>query len=341
MKAFQARGTVSNSNKRLMLNQCSVSFGEGLKFTRWLIVAFMFTFNFAIQAKESRLHHIDDVATQQAINKSQLTSGLGAPYMQVGQWHFALGMGYGKYENPRASNRDTALYFVPRIAYYGERFYFENAKMGYALLEKPTHALDFILDINEDGINFNDNSLLVAMVSKTASRNDNDFQHFNDTFYFLNDTHPRHLSYMGGVEYSYSGKLRAQINVLQDVSSVHNGIEGKFDIGKKWQVGHLNAALFYQLNYKSSELANYYYGLDDEDVVINNVWGAIQATEAKYKMRAFFTHQLQLQLSYPLSKKWSVVGDLRRVYLGNEMLNSPWIERKWLTHFFVGVAWQY
>lgn len=282
-----------------------------------------------------------DLATQSAINQSQLTSGLGAPYTQVGHWQFALGLGYGKYENPRASNRDTSLYFVPRIAYYGERFYLENAKMGYAIVETPSHALDFITDVNEDGVNFNDNSLIVAMVSKTVSRTDGDFQHFNDSFYLLNNTHPRRLSYMGGIEYSYSGSFSAQFNFLQDISSTHNGIESKFELGHKWLIFGIQASLFYQVNYKTSELANYYYGLNDDDVIIKSDFGALYAEGAKHEMQAFFTQQLQLQLSYPISNHWALIGDFRRVNLGAEMRNSPWIERQWLSHFFVGVAWHY
>lgn len=78
---------------------------------------------------------------------------------EIGRWEVSVGLGLGQRSNPIIDGDDIPILVLPKISYYGKRFFLENFTLGYTLLEPEGHQLNAVLTPSFDQMYFNDLSL--------------------------------------------------------------------------------------------------------------------------------------------------------------------------------------
>lgn len=280
-------------------------------------------------------------------------------YTPTKMWHFDLTVGYGEWDNPLHDQHPQPLFILPKISYYSERFYLENFRLGYALYETPHSSIDVISDLNLDGIYFNQSYLISSLTS-----NFNRFS-INDELRFDYAKH-RHLSYMTGLKWSYINDFRLGAKLLTDMTKVHNGYEAQFMLGKFWQLKHSSVGLNLVVEYKSSKLIDYYYGIELEETAVmltenqkavikegllnaNYDSAEIDAmipdkvymNTHTYQGRSSFNYIIEALWQIPLTHSLSMITKLQLQYLGDGIAQSPLIKESKLSNYFIGINWSW
>ncbi len=86
-------------------------------------------------------------------------AGTDEDCIAIGQWQFSLGVGAGGRTNPLVDGDDIPIFLLPQISYYGERFFWDTATLGFTLLETKTQILNAVATVGFDQMYFNDWSL--------------------------------------------------------------------------------------------------------------------------------------------------------------------------------------
>jgi len=105
------------------------------------VLLLLFCANTMAQCLES-----DTTLTEQQIANNDCTL--------VGQWDFSLGFGWGKHTNPLYDGKDTPLYVVPSLRYYGEKLYFDDGVLGYTFFDSPNISISVIAQLNGHAASF-------------------------------------------------------------------------------------------------------------------------------------------------------------------------------------------
>lgn len=77
----------------------------------------------------------------------------------VGQWQFSLAIGLGGRTNPLLEGDDIPLFILPKVSYYGERFFWETTTLGFTLLESEHQNFNLVATVGFDQMYFNDWSI--------------------------------------------------------------------------------------------------------------------------------------------------------------------------------------
>ena len=74
---------------------------------------------------------------------------------EIGKWQFGLSIGLGLRSNPLYNSNDIPLVLLPRVSYYGERFFLENLEAGWTLAETDAWMFNALVTPSYDGVFFN------------------------------------------------------------------------------------------------------------------------------------------------------------------------------------------
>lgn len=202
----------------------------------------------------------------------------------IGEWQFGLSVGLGARVNPIVDGDDIPLVLLPSISYYGENFFIENLDIGYTLVDSDQLMLNALVTPSYDRVFFERwdvGNLLVDIANPSNAALDannpvgvgggelNNFTELDVT-----EIKKRKFSLLGGLELSSeisSGLF--QVSVLADLSDVHSGTEIRLAFSRAINQSGWNATL--GLTWKDSKMTDYYYGVDEDEVVDNR--GAYQA----------------------------------------------------------------
>lgn len=249
----------------------------------------------------------------------------------VGEWEFKLALGAGKRTNPLVDSPDIPLVLIPQVSYYGERFFIENLEFGYTLLDSDHFMLNAIVtpgrdrgfflreDINNffvDGAIEFSNSILPGNDPKSPEKID------------IDDLHKRRLAGLAGIELSSGWKnIQWQVQLLQDITNVHQGKEVRFALGSQRVLkGHAFSASA-GFTWKSESLMNYYYGISTKEAGI---------TPFAYEASSGLTPFARLAWMKPLNQRWHLSGSIQYESLSSAISNSPIVEEDYVLQFFVG-----
>src|SRR6186713_2453572 len=92
-----------------------------------------------------------------------------AECVEVGQWDISLALGGGVRTNPVRSNSDIPLVAIPRISYYGKRFFLENLELGVTLHESDSNTFNLVAAPGYDRVFFVRNDLQNIFVDSGVS----------------------------------------------------------------------------------------------------------------------------------------------------------------------------
>lgn len=276
---------------------------------------------------------------------------------QVGSWEVSIAVGFGGRTNPLISGDEQPIFFVPQVSWYGKRFFMENLEFGFTLVDKPAHMVNLLVQPGFEQVYFDEfgigNFTIDGNFSAALSGSENygyidgplvtegtdnpglfpDDQPeterpVTNVRLNLDDLRERELAVLGGLEYNYyRGAWQIQLQVLHDVSSVHDGDEVR--LSGSWQTVY-NRNLFTLaagLAWQSEELLDYYYGLDA---------GEIPNSDLTYEADDGVSAFAKVSWEKKLNDNWSLLSTLHFRKLDSSLTASPLVEETGVTTVFIG-----
>jgi outer membrane protein len=259
------------------------------------------------------------------------------PAPEEKNWRFGVALGYGQRTNPLIQSDDIPVIVDLDIAWFGERWFFDNFDLGFELFDRPSFTTNIVARVNSDR----------AFFSKTNTK-------------YIN------FSYLGGgmlgpavdpgsgtlvetpvkfkppkrdyaVELGFEmlmdgewgmGALRA----FHDVSGTHHGYELSADYGFRWMRGRFSIAPSVGVSYKSAALSDYYWGVHADEATF---------LLPEYEVDGGIGWEAGLRTSYYLSKSLRLAVSANYERLPHSVSLSPLVEDKQVLGYFAGLAWQF
>ena len=262
---------------------------------------------------------------------------------EIGKWEASIAVGVGGRTNPLAGGDDQPIVVIPQISWYGKRFFLDNLDFGYTLVDKPQHMLNLLVQPGLEQIYFDkfgignftvdgnpsSNAVLAySQVDGSLVAAPADVLQAGTPSIRLDDIADRKTAIMGGAEYSfYSGNWQTQLQLLSDVSSVHEGKEVR--LSGSYQIpGEKNLVSFAAgVNWQSEELLDYYYGVHQND---------LPGIDFVYKVDAGVSVFTKISWERKLSEKWSWLSTFHYRQLDSALKNSPLVEKNSVVTVFTG-----
>jgi len=258
----------------------------------------------------------------------------------VGEWKISLTVGAGVYTNPLHGGDNIPLVVIPKISYYGENLFFENNALGYTFYSSERIIISAMTQLNHEKAFFTRwhpqnifiESLSPSFIGDMETSGDNVKTKIN-----IKDVSNRRWAIDAGVQLNWfiDQTTDIQIQILHDINDVYNGFNGQLQLTNMINFHRLpDTTISYSLgtDINSKSLVDYYYGVTDEEGL--NIEGSYQG---KLNINPYF----RLALTHNISARWSARLHLKRVFLDNNMADSPLVKDSHINTIFAGVTYDF
>jgi outer membrane protein len=241
----------------------------------------------------------------------------------VGRWEISASIGVGERSNPVAGRSDIPLVVVPRISYYGKRFFLENLELGFTLHEGLSNTFNLVATPGYDRAFFVRSDLqniFIPFGATTAIPTSEPVALDGSNF----AVGSRHTTYLLGPEWSFQyGAIAGQVTALREVTGEHDGYEVRAAFAVPLLRSKSSLVVSSGLTWKSEELVRYYYGVD-----------------RLYEPDSALSPFIKLQFSRPISDRWRVSAFAHYEHLADDIADSPVVSENHVTTFFAGVSFR-
>jgi outer membrane protein len=245
-------------------------------------------------------------------------------------WRLGAAFGYGERTNPLIQSKKIPVLVDLDIAWFGERWFFDNGDLGFAMVDRPAFTVNAVARVNTDR----------AFFSKTNTR------YINFQYLAAGDTtlapaakpqafKPPRRDYAVelGFESLFDGEWgAATVRAFHDVSGTHNGFEVGADYNYRITRGRFSIAPSVGVEYKSRALNDYYWGVHADEAGINL---------AEYHVAAGFGWQAGLRANYYLTKHLRLAASANYERLQKSVEKSPLVKSDYVLGYFTGLAWTF
>ncbi|TPH14566.1 MipA/OmpV family protein [Litorilituus lipolyticus] len=244
-------------------------------------------------------------------------------------WAAGIAVGFGKYSNPLHDGKDRNVSVLPSFYYYGEKFYIENTEVGYVLEENADWMLTLKGKFNNDGLYFNESKFDSIIISDMLGPGW--FEEPDESVSV--DEVDRKYSYMAGLGANYflNENFMLTAGAYHDITGVHYGYSlstsAQYFLQRnnwQWQAG-------VGIEYKNSDLTNYYYGLRPED----------GTSYVDFNVKSTINFSASATASYRLNDNFFLTASYYYEWLDSNMTISPIVEDTHTQFFFLGITAQY
>lgn len=283
----------------------------------------------------------------------------------VGRWSFKLGAGLGIRDNPLVDQEDIPLFLIPDVSYYGERFFFDTYTGGLSFVETEQSMINAIVTISFDQIYFRSRSLgnfslesgplsyevnnyddssvsstadstvdgvRVGLDGQTFDAESNEPVDTNETI-VLERLHSRDTALLGGLDIAYfPGRWDMSLQVLTDVSGVHNGSESRFSVSRFVRLGEEHFELAAGTVWQDQKTMDYYWGVYESEV---------ENPALAYRPSSGFSPFVRIDWRRRLSGNWSLQSTVHHKWLSGEISNSPLVEEDTVLTVFLGGVYHF
>ena len=272
------------------------------------------------------------------------------------RWTIGAAVGHGRRDNAFVASDDMNINAIIDLAWYGERWFFDNGDIGFILQETAQFSANALLTFNNERNYFSylsngSSGLDIFSLRKIAEDKGlsvpgiaggeaTDLESLNKeeleslVFKDLDTALPeRDFAVNSGVEMLYLsrwGDLQAQVQT--DVSGIHHGQSAWFSYSYPWITPTSEFSLTLGLEWKSSDLVDYYYGVRPDERIEGR---------AQYSAGSGINRVIRFSASRVLSERWRLVGVFEREQLSSAIRRSPIIERGSVNTAFVGLYYQF
>lgn len=277
---------------------------------------------------------------------------------QDSPWTLGVAVGHGQRDNPFIASDDLTMNAIVDIAWYGERWFFDNGDIGLKLGETTQFSANALLTFNNErnyfsylsngssgldifslrqiaedkGISFSGMGIAGADGPDLESLNTEELEEI--IFADLDTSLPeRDFAVNSGVEFLYIndwGDLQAQL--FTDISGTHNGQSAWVSYSYPWITQTSEFSLTFGLEWKSGDLVDYYYGVRPQERIDGR---------PAYKGGAGVNSVLRFSARRVLSERWQLIGVVERENLSSSIRRSPIIERGSVSTAFLGLYYQF
>jgi len=253
-----------------------------------------------------------------------LLIGSCAPAAGESPWRLGIAVGYGERTNPLELSEDVPVVVDLDIAWFGERFFFDNGDLGYTLADTPGLTLSALARVNSDRLFFSRTNTKFVNVSLAGQALDQVVElAIPDRSYALEGG----LELLAGGEW---GNLQAAVH--HDLGGTHDGFAVDVEYGYGLARGRWYVEPSLGLAFKSRRLNDYYWGVRAEE-----------ANEALPAYRAGSGTNLRagLRVGYFLSRDWSLSAALRYERLNDDAAASPIVADEAVLGWFAGLGYRF
>lgn len=239
-------------------------------------------------------------------------------------WRIGMAAGYGERSNPLVNSEDIPVVLDLDIAWFGDRWFFDNGDAGLTFAATPVATVSAVGRINSDRVFF----------GRTETR------------FFTSDVHgfavaepipfeppDRDYAVELGIEMLSDGAWGSlQLTAYADASNTHDGYELAVDYGYGWRRQRLYLEPSLGLSYKSADLNNYYWGVTSEETA--NVIPAYEAGAGiNSHVRIMFGYQFTSRVGF------SIVAEYEQ--LSSAAAGSPIVDEDAVVGWFAGTTWRF
>lgn len=251
-------------------------------------------------------------------------------------WRFGVGLGYGERSNPLIQSEDIPVVLDLDIAWFGERWFFDNFDLGYSLFDHARFTTNVVARVNSDR----------AFFGKTNTRYVNFALTAGGAYVPLAPppgtqlaptlelkVPKRDYAVEVGLEMLLDGEWgQSTLRAFHDVSGIHRGYEISADYSYRFTQGRFSIAPSVGVAYKSDKLSDYYWGIHADE---------IGPTLFGYEADAGISWEAGLRTSYYLTKRLRLAVSANYERLQDSVADSPIVERPYVFGYFAGMAWQF
>lgn len=257
-------------------------------------------------------------------------------------WDVSMSAGYGERSNPLLNADDIKTYINIDIAWYGDRFFFDNGDIGYNAYYGDNLSLNFIGQLNNERVFFGKTNTRFVSIGDIAGPSGlgadapgddidgNPLPAPDPVEYEVAD---RNHAYEAGVEAIIDGDWgQVQISLLQDISNQHKGqradiVFSQTRIWKRWLVQPS-----FGLAWKSNSLADYYFGVeaDESNDIVSEY--EVSATTNQFA-RVLFNYALKSDLFWGLALEYEKLGD--------QIVDSPIVAEDDVFTAYTGIKYRF
>ncbi|MCF6301391.1 MAG: MipA/OmpV family protein [Proteobacteria bacterium] len=256
-------------------------------------------------------------------------------------WDFGIGIGYGNQSNPFVGADDVPNYLTLDIAIYGKRFFFDNGDLGFTLVDQTKMGVNLIASYSSERIYysyFNELGILtepgatIGAVQPTGLVSLAGLSGIAPQNIVSLELPDRDFAISLGLELLWNtsfGDIQVQAN--QDVSNTHNGGEVLLEYNKGWGSNRWQFQSSMGVEWKSSGLINYYYGLSNQSSTI----------DFSYQGESTVNMFVGFLINYRISNHLNLVTNFRYKSFGSGITNSPLIEDGYTQSVFTGFFYSF
>ena len=224
------------------------------------------------------------------------------------QW--SVGAGVGVINSPY-KQYDRDLYPVPVVTYEGDKFWFRGLGGGYYLWNDQTDKLS-----------------VMAYYSPLH------FKPGDSDSHALRQLDKRRSTAMAGLSYVHNtqyGFLRTAL--AADVLDNSNGFVGDVAWLYRYTNGGLTLTPGIGVEYSSENQNDYYYGVSGDE--------SRRSGLKRYDADDSWNPYLELTASYKFASDWNVYAATRYTRVGDEIKDSPMVDKSWNGLFSTGVTYTF
>lgn len=242
--------------------------------------------------------------------------------IEQGELRLGLAFGLGTISNPLNEGDNFPLIAIPDIAYYGERFYFDNGQLGLTLVDEKHHVISLISELNPENrffVTWHPANVFIVRNAYTepATRDRISISEINRPNWALD----------GGLNYQYiADSWRFSADVLHDISGVHFGHRVALSFAKGWQFRSGVLSVRLGLDYLSHKLADYYYGIQADDNVGQT-----------FEQDAAVLPHVEVSWQMPINERFGLLAKIKYHNLGS-LSDSPIFSSDESVTIFTGVT---
>jgi outer membrane protein len=258
------------------------------------------------------------------------------------RWRLGAALGYGMRSNPLILSDDIPVIIDVDIAWFGDRWFFDNGDLGVELIDNSVLTTNLVARVNSDRAFFGKTNTKNVTFSVMAGG-------VRGAIYnpppapgvggeLVTDPQPlkppdRDYAIELGFETLMSGEWgQATLRAFHDVSGTHHGYEISADYGYRITRGRFSLSPMVGLAWKSDELSDYYWGVHADEA---------SNTLSGYQAKAGLSWEAALRANYYLSKSMRLALSANYERLQHSVAMSPLVVEDHVFAYFAGVAWQF
>jgi outer membrane protein len=255
------------------------------------------------------------------------------------RWRLGVALGYGERSNPLIQSDDIPVVIDLDIAWFGDRWFFDNGDLGLSLTDNRWFTTNLVARVNSDRTFFGKtntrfvNFRLMADGATGGLVNTTTGEPIQENVRLPLKPPKRDYAVEVGFETLFDGEWgQATLRAFHDVSGTHEGYEVSADYSYRITRGRFSVAPSVGLTWKSAALSDYYWGVHRNEV---------SSTLAFYEAQAGLGWESGVRASYYLTRSARLALSANYERLQHSVARSPLIERDYVIGYFAGIGWQF